>query len=132
MVTKIVSWVYVNAIQNAVLWRTKLLFNEYSRNTKHRRSNRRSAALDQIRNTCRQQINNNNSNSRTNNDQRLTADQLAMRTRLQRDYKGVRTSNTILVDQHVPRGSVTAVFIVLPTERDVTWNHLVHSEYFRS
>ncbi|GBM56753.1 hypothetical protein AVEN_211089-1 [Araneus ventricosus] len=43
-------------------------------------------ALTQISNTSRQQISNNNSNSLNNSSQRLTADQLAMRTRLRRDY----------------------------------------------
>ncbi|GBM41254.1 hypothetical protein AVEN_180547-1 [Araneus ventricosus] len=48
--------------------------------------NSKNTALAQISNTSRQQVTNNNSNSTNDSAQRLVAEQLAMRTRLQRDF----------------------------------------------
>ncbi|GBL95042.1 hypothetical protein AVEN_188793-1 [Araneus ventricosus] len=58
-------------------------FLEYS--GKHEAQVTGKITLAQISNKSRQRITNNNSNSRNNSHQRLTADQLAKRTNLQRD-----------------------------------------------
>ncbi|GBO40461.1 hypothetical protein AVEN_109956-1 [Araneus ventricosus] len=68
--------------------------------------NRKNTELTQFSNTSKQQVTN-NSNSTNNSAQRLAADQLAMRTRLQRDSL-------------LPVESYCRAFIVFPTGRDVT------------
>ncbi|GBO01769.1 hypothetical protein AVEN_121947-1 [Araneus ventricosus] len=86
LVRKIVQWVHgesnpASRIKNK--WRTM----RYLTNISETRSTgiTKITALAQISNTCRQQITNNNNNGVNNSAQRLTADQLAMRSRLQRD-----------------------------------------------
>ncbi|GBM71967.1 hypothetical protein AVEN_185830-1 [Araneus ventricosus] len=75
--------------------------------------NRKNRALAQINNISRQQIIDNNNNSRNNGSQRQTADQLAMR-RLQRDFEGFSSPKTIPVDQHVLCHSATSTLYSLP------------------
>ncbi|GBL75666.1 hypothetical protein AVEN_154978-1 [Araneus ventricosus] len=70
----------------------------------------------QIINISRQQLTNNNGHSTINGAQRITADQLALRTKLQRDSC-----------VSVPMGIYS-----LPTGHDVTWNSVVRSLYLSS
>ncbi|GBL90338.1 hypothetical protein AVEN_178792-1 [Araneus ventricosus] len=108
------------------------LFNEYSR--KHEAKVTRKNALEQISSTSRQQITNNNSNNMNKSSHRLTADQLALRAKLQREIPKAfalqRRSQSINTSPDV--SPAAAVFIVFLTGRDLTWNHLVLSAYFRS
>ncbi|GBL80593.1 hypothetical protein AVEN_225277-1 [Araneus ventricosus] len=83
IVTKIVRRVYgENSLTNRIMENDALFTNIQERRNTGKRKN---TAFAQFSNTSKQQITNNNRNSTNNNAQRLAADQLAMRTRLQRD-----------------------------------------------
>ncbi|GBM76585.1 hypothetical protein AVEN_228940-1 [Araneus ventricosus] len=76
------------------------LFSNIPENTKHKQEEKK--GLAQISNTSRQQIINNNSNSTNKCSQRLTADQLAKRTGLQRrSLSSISQSIYILFRQDV-------------------------------
>ncbi|GBM86726.1 hypothetical protein AVEN_191883-1 [Araneus ventricosus] len=81
IVTKIIRWVYCDNSPTNRIMEKDVLFKEYSR--KQEAQTTKKAVLVQ-RNIRRQQITNNNRNSTNNSAQRLTADQVALRTRLQR------------------------------------------------
>ncbi|GBO29837.1 hypothetical protein AVEN_147658-1 [Araneus ventricosus] len=88
------------------------LISNIPENTKRRQQE--NTALAQINNTSRQQITNNNSNSTNNFPQRLTADQLAKRTSLQRD-----SSNSEDVQRRLIHLTNSRVFIPFLTGCDV-------------
>ncbi|GBM09751.1 hypothetical protein AVEN_101798-1 [Araneus ventricosus] len=105
IVTKLTQWVYGENSPTSRIMENDALFHEYSR--KYEAQVERKTVLVQISSTSRQKVTNNNRNSTNNRAQRLAAEQLALRTRFQRDYS---------------RHSSAPVFIVFPKERNITWN----------
>ncbi|GBL68332.1 hypothetical protein AVEN_121943-1, partial [Araneus ventricosus] len=135
-VTKIVRCVHVENSPTSRITEKRRFILEYS--GKHEVQVTGKTALAQISNPNRQQITNKNSNSVFNTARRITA-RTADNTS-KRDFKSVRTPKLIAVEQYtfkVRRKFNTfqddstllcdpsaVLFIVSPTGRDVTWNHL--------
>ncbi|GBM32444.1 hypothetical protein AVEN_136024-1 [Araneus ventricosus] len=83
LLSKIVRWVYDENSPTSRIMENDVLFTNIQERRNTGKSN--NTALAQFSNTSKQQITNNNSNSTNHSAQRLAADQLAMRTRPQRE-----------------------------------------------
>ncbi|GBN76165.1 hypothetical protein AVEN_203402-1 [Araneus ventricosus] len=84
IVTKIVRLVHGECSPTKWLMEYGALFHKYSR--KHEARATRKTALVRISSTSRQKFTHNNRSRTINSSQRLTADQLALRTKLKRDH----------------------------------------------